>query len=116
MQNFVFFSYFFVDFHPGDLQNTHKDCVLRLNQAILLEPLNMEVNTNGKEKSRSKERQERKRNAGRRQQSQSLCQKQRHDDFFGSNPALNDCIYAMLDAALARTQANKRSTLKPQDM
>ena len=31
-------------------------------------------------------------------------------------PALNECIYGLLDAALARTQANKRSTLKPQDM
>lgn len=31
-------------------------------------------------------------------------------------PALNDCIYAMLSAALARTAANRRSTLKPQDL
>jgi hypothetical protein len=31
-------------------------------------------------------------------------------------PALNECIYAMLDAALCRTSSNKRSTLKPQDM
>lgn len=33
-----------------------------------------------------------------------------------SLPALNECIYKCLDAALARTTANKRSTLKPQDM
>ena len=30
--------------------------------------------------------------------------------------ALNDVIYATLDAAIARTQANKRSTVKPQDL
>jgi hypothetical protein len=33
-----------------------------------------------------------------------------------SLPALNDAIYALLDAALCRTSSNKRSTLKPQDM
>lgn len=30
--------------------------------------------------------------------------------------ALNDCVYAILDAAIKRTQANRRSTLKPQDL
>ena len=30
--------------------------------------------------------------------------------------ALNDKVYAMLDAAAARTEANRRSTLKPQDL
>lgn len=30
--------------------------------------------------------------------------------------ALNDCIYCILDAAIARTQANRRSTVKPQDL
>ncbi|HOK95040.1 MAG TPA: hypothetical protein PK052_10860 [Anaerohalosphaeraceae bacterium] len=30
--------------------------------------------------------------------------------------ALNDCVYAILDAAVKRTQANRRSTLKPQDL
>ena len=30
--------------------------------------------------------------------------------------ALNDAVYAALDAAIARTQANKRSTVKPQDL
>jgi len=29
---------------------------------------------------------------------------------------LNDKIYAMLDAATARTQANRRSTVKAQDL
>lgn len=31
-------------------------------------------------------------------------------------PALNDCLYAILDAALKRTAANRRSTVKPQDL
>jgi hypothetical protein len=31
-------------------------------------------------------------------------------------PALSDGIYAQLDIALARTKANRRSTLKPQDL
>lgn len=30
--------------------------------------------------------------------------------------ALNDCIYQMLDAAVKRTEANRRSTVKPQDL
>ena len=30
--------------------------------------------------------------------------------------ALNDVVYAVLDAAIERTQANKRSTVKPQDL
>jgi hypothetical protein len=30
--------------------------------------------------------------------------------------ALNDCLYAMLDAAIARTESNRRSTVKPQDL
>jgi len=30
--------------------------------------------------------------------------------------ALNDKVYQMLDAAIARTQANRRSTVKPQDL
>ena len=30
--------------------------------------------------------------------------------------ALNDKIYALLDAAIARTKANRRSTVKPQDL
>jgi hypothetical protein len=30
--------------------------------------------------------------------------------------ALNDKIYALLDAAVERTQGNKRSTVKPQDL
>ena len=30
--------------------------------------------------------------------------------------ALNDCLYAILDAAIARTEANRRSTVKPQDL
>lgn len=30
--------------------------------------------------------------------------------------ALNDKIYAMLDAAIERTEANRRSTVKPQDL
>ncbi len=30
--------------------------------------------------------------------------------------ALNDKIYGMLDAAAARTKANRRSTVKPQDL
>ena len=30
--------------------------------------------------------------------------------------ALNDRVAAMLDAAVERTQANKRSTVKPQDL
>ena len=31
-------------------------------------------------------------------------------------PALSECVYAMLSAALTRTAANRRSTLKPQDL
>ena len=30
--------------------------------------------------------------------------------------ALSNEVYAMLDAAIARTKANKRSTVKPQDL
>lgn len=30
--------------------------------------------------------------------------------------ALNCQVYALLDAAIARTKANKRSTVKPQDL
>lgn len=30
--------------------------------------------------------------------------------------ALNDCVYAILDAAVKRTKANRRSTVKPQDL
>lgn len=30
--------------------------------------------------------------------------------------ALNDCVYAMLDAAIKRTKENRRSTVKPQDL
>lgn len=30
--------------------------------------------------------------------------------------ALNDCVYDMLDAAIKRTQENRRSTVKPQDL
>ena len=30
--------------------------------------------------------------------------------------ALNDKVASLLDAAVARTQANKRSTVKPQDL
>lgn len=30
--------------------------------------------------------------------------------------AINDKIYQMLDAAVARTEANRRSTVKPQDL
>ena len=30
--------------------------------------------------------------------------------------ALSDKVYAMLDDAIARTQANRRSTVKPQDL
>ncbi len=30
--------------------------------------------------------------------------------------ALNDKVYAMLDAAIERTEANRRSTVKPQDL
>jgi hypothetical protein len=30
--------------------------------------------------------------------------------------AINDKIYSMLDAAVVRTKANRRSTVKPQDL
>ena len=30
--------------------------------------------------------------------------------------ALNDKVYALLDDAIARTKANRRSTVKPQDL
>ncbi len=30
--------------------------------------------------------------------------------------ALSDCVYAILDAAAKRTKANRRSTVKPQDL
>ncbi|MHC4551497.1 MAG: hypothetical protein ACYSUT_01830 [Planctomycetota bacterium] len=30
--------------------------------------------------------------------------------------ALNEQVYALLDAAIARTEANRRSTVKPQDL
>ena len=30
--------------------------------------------------------------------------------------ALNDCVYDLLDAAIKRTQENRRSTVKPQDL
>ncbi len=30
--------------------------------------------------------------------------------------ALNDAVYAMLDQAVTRTEANRRSTVKPQDL
>ena len=30
--------------------------------------------------------------------------------------ALNECVYATLDAAIKRTQENRRSTVKPQDL
>lgn len=30
--------------------------------------------------------------------------------------ALNDAVYCILDAAVARTKANRRSTVKPQDL
>jgi hypothetical protein len=30
--------------------------------------------------------------------------------------ALNDALYGVLDAAIARTKANRRSTVKPQDL
>ena len=31
-------------------------------------------------------------------------------------PALSDNVYAMLDAAAARAKANRRSTIRPQDL
>ena len=31
-------------------------------------------------------------------------------------PALNDKLYELLDAAVARTKSNKRSTVRPQDL
>lgn len=30
--------------------------------------------------------------------------------------ALSDCVYTALDAAIKRTQENRRSTVKPQDL
>lgn len=30
--------------------------------------------------------------------------------------ALNECVYGLLDAAIKRTQENRRSTVKPQDL
>jgi hypothetical protein len=30
--------------------------------------------------------------------------------------AISDRVYSMLDAAISRTQANRRSTVKPQDL
>ncbi len=30
--------------------------------------------------------------------------------------ALSDAIYGLIDAAIVRTQANRRSTVKPQDL
>jgi len=30
--------------------------------------------------------------------------------------AVSDCVYCCLDKAIARTQANRRSTVKPQDL
>ncbi|MHC4076498.1 MAG: hypothetical protein ACYSRZ_08835 [Planctomycetota bacterium] len=30
--------------------------------------------------------------------------------------ALSDAVYSILDAAIARTKANRRSTVKPQDL
>jgi histone H3/H4 len=30
--------------------------------------------------------------------------------------ALNECVYAILDAACKRTESNRRSTVKPQDL
>jgi len=30
--------------------------------------------------------------------------------------AINDRVYCMLDSAIARTKANRRSTVKPQDL
>ncbi len=30
--------------------------------------------------------------------------------------ALSDAVYALIDAAIARTRANRRSTVKPQDL
>ncbi len=30
--------------------------------------------------------------------------------------ALSDAVYGLIDAAIARTQANRRSTVKPQDL
>ena len=30
--------------------------------------------------------------------------------------AISDKVYCMLDSAIARTQANRRSTVKPQDL
>jgi len=30
--------------------------------------------------------------------------------------AINDVVYSMLDAAIARTKANRRTTVKPQDL
>ncbi len=30
--------------------------------------------------------------------------------------ALNDAIYGIIDAAITRTKANRRSTVKPQDL
>lgn len=30
--------------------------------------------------------------------------------------ALNDAVYRILDAGIARTKANRRSTVKPQDL
>lgn len=33
-----------------------------------------------------------------------------------SIPAINERLYAMLDQAIERTEANRRSTVKPQDL
>jgi hypothetical protein len=30
--------------------------------------------------------------------------------------AMSDCVYCCLDKAMARTEANRRSTVKPQDL
>jgi len=30
--------------------------------------------------------------------------------------AISDCVYCCLDQAIARTKANRRSTVKPQDL
>jgi hypothetical protein len=50
------------------------------------------------------------------QQSQGLHQKQEDDDLSDALAAISDRVYCMLDKAAERTKANRRSTVKPQDL
>jgi len=120
MQNFKGFPHFFIAKYLNPLQNSEKCCLDQM-MVVFIGTLTFTWRCQMAKKKAAKKQTKAKAKSSKEvlvvaSKVKAYVKSKGMMSSSDAIAALNECVYAALDAAINRTQANRRSTVKPQDL